>query len=673
MAEKKIRWGLVATGAIAQAFARGVKQSATGELYAAASRDMEKAKKFAEEYGALHAYGSYEAMLADANVDAVYVSTPHPMHLEWVIKAFNAGKHVLCEKPAGINQWELQRMLALAAEKKLFFMEAYMYRCHPQIARLVELIREGAIGKVGTIQATFSFHAGFDPEGRLWKNDHGGGGILDVGGYTTSVARLIAGAALGKDFADPIEVKGFAALHEVTRVDTWASALLHFDGGIIATVHTGVGLSQENGVRVFGSEGSIVVPDPYAANRTHPVQGKIIVRRGGKEEVIDIPTEVTTYAFEADVAGNAIRAGRIEASAPAMTWADSLGNLRTQDAWRDSAKFVYDSETHERVCAARAANVNVVRPDAPMTYCDIKGLGKPMAKLVMGTMAARSMVHADALYGAYYEQGGNAFDTAHVYGKNSSTLLGAWVNANGIRDKVVIIAKGVHTPQCFPNVIRPQLDEQLGWLGTSYADIYMMHRDNPDIPAGEFIEALNELVREGKIRVFGGSNWSLDRVAEANAYAAKRGLQGFSVISNNLALAEMVNPVWPGSIQIHAREERDRIAGMGLTLLAWSAQARGFFVPAIARPDLRADWSLVNSWYSDDNFKRQARAIELAQKYDVEPINIALAWVMCQDFPCLPLIGPATPLELHSTLKALPVTLTPAELRYLDLEPASGA
>ena len=165
----KIRWGLLATGAIAKAFARGVKASETGTLAAVGSRSLAKAQAFGAEFGAARCHGSYEALLADPAVDAVYVSTPHPQHAEWAIKACEAGKHVLVEKPVGLNQYEAQAMLEAAAANKVFLMEAYMYRCHPQTAKLVELLRARTIGDVRVIQAAFSFNAGFNPEGRLWS------------------------------------------------------------------------------------------------------------------------------------------------------------------------------------------------------------------------------------------------------------------------------------------------------------------------------------------------------------------------------------------------------------------------------------------------------------------------------------------------------------------------
>ena len=199
---KKVNWGILGAGAIANAFADGVTRSQTGRLVAVGSRTQSKADDFAAKWGGIRAHGSYEALLADPGVQAVYVATPHPMHPEWAIKAAEAGKHVLVEKPIAINSYLAQTMLNAAAENGVFLMEAYMYRCHPQTARLVELLRDKVIGDVSVIQATFSFHAGFNPDSRLWKNALGRG-ILDVGGYTTSIVRLIAGAATGRLFANP--------------------------------------------------------------------------------------------------------------------------------------------------------------------------------------------------------------------------------------------------------------------------------------------------------------------------------------------------------------------------------------------------------------------------------------------------------------------------------------
>lgn len=668
--KKTINWGILGAGAIANAFADGVLKSTTGKLTAIGSRTQEKADAFATKWGGLNAHGSYDALLADPSVDAVYIATPHPMHPEWAIKAAEAGKHVLVEKPMAINSYLAQTMIEAAVDNKVFLMEAYMYRCHPQTAKLVELIQSGTIGKIAIAEASFTFQSQFSPGSRLWSDALGGGGILDVGGYTTSVLRLIAGASMGRPFADPVKVTGSGKLHEESGVDSWAVGTLAFENGFVGTIRTGIAIGTENVVRVFGSDGSIIVPDPFVCARSGAMNGRIIVRRRGQpEEVIELPSAVTSYAYEADVCGRAILAGKQQAEAPAMTWDDSLGNLRTQDAWRAAINLVYKEEKPDALGTLTPANRPLTRnPSACAPDVRLPGLDKSLSRLVMGVDNQTSISQASAVFDDYFMRGGNVFDTAHVYGRDRSVLLGRWIAARGVRDQVVVIAKGAHTPNCNPTALVKQLDEQLGWLGLESADIYLMHRDNLDIPVGKFVDVLNECVKAGKIKIFGGSNWTLDRLRKANAYAKRKGLQGFSVLSNNLSLAEMVNPVWDGCLHVHDAKSRAFLKKAQIALLPWSSQARGFFVPSRAQPDLKADHSLVNSWYSEANFQRQARTIELAKKKGCEPINIALAWVLHQPFPVLPLIGPRQPSETRSSFAALPVKLTARECKYLNLE-----
>lgn len=665
----KIKWGLLATGSIAQAFARGLKSCETGTLYAVASRDISKAEKFGSEFGAEKWFGSYEELLADQDVDAVYISTPHPYHTEWAIKAAEAGKHILVEKPMAINEYEVQTIIDAAEVNNVFVMEAFMYRCNPQTAKLIELLKDKVIGDISVIKATFSFAAGFNPASRLWSNELAGGGILDVGGYTTSFARMVAGAALGKDFAEPVSVQGAGYLHPETGVDAWACGILTFEKGIIAQIATGIGVAQESIVQIFGSDGKITIPNPYAAARANAETGEIILhKRGAKPESLSIPSAITSFGHEADVCGKAIMAGLTQAAAPAMTSADTLGNIRTQDAWRKAIGLTYGSELPANMPRVTYANRPLKRRGALMKPGRIAHLEKEVSRLIMGVDNQVTSPHVQAVFDNYFEQGGNAFDTAWIYGKLKSSLLGQWIKSRGVRKDVVLIAKGIHTPANNPAAISRELKEQLEWLQTDCADIYMMHRDNPDIPAGEFIEALNENVQAGRISTFGASNWSLARVDEANAYAKAKGLQPISVVSNNLSLAVMVNPVWGGCIHVHDAQSLEWFKRNQMTLLPWSSQARGFFVPERAHPDRRDDASLVNSWYSDSNFERQRRAIELADKYGVEPVNISLAWVLCQPFPVFPLIGPRTLRETRSSIRSLEIALTSGEMAYLDLQ-----
>jgi predicted dehydrogenase len=328
----KLRWGILGTGAIAHKFARGVLRSQKGELAAVASRAGEKATDFAQQYHIPHAHGTYEALLADPEVDIVYIATPHPLHREWAIRAAHAKKHILCEKPLGVHHDEAVEMLQAVWENGVFFMEAYMYRCHPQIATVLDLIRTGAIGDVRTITARFGFKASYDVEGRLFNRTLGGGGILDVGGYCTSMARLIAGAAKGT-VVEPEKVFAVGQIGMESGVDEYAAALLLFPHEIVATISCGLLLHQDNKVRIEGTEGSITLPNPWLANVDGGETQVLVQKSGTAPEMLNI-TSAPLYSLEADLVADQIEQGRLEAQWPAMTWADSLGNIRVQDKWR---------------------------------------------------------------------------------------------------------------------------------------------------------------------------------------------------------------------------------------------------------------------------------------------------------------------------------------------------
>ncbi|NLX23022.1 MAG: Gfo/Idh/MocA family oxidoreductase [Phycisphaerae bacterium] len=663
---ENLAWGILGTGRIAGIFAKGLARSRTGRLVAVGSRSEGSAERFGQEFGVPRRHASYSALLADLEVEAVYISTPHPMHAEWAIRAAEAGKHVLCEKPLTLNHAEAMAVIEAARRADVFLMEAFMYRCHPQTARLVELIRKKAIGEVRVIQATFSFHSIFDAASRIFSNELGGGGILDVGCYCTSMARLIAGAATGRDFAEPIELKATGQLCP-TGVDAYTVATLRFPGGILASLATGIEVDQESVVRVFGTEGSIVIPVPWIPT---PQGGssRILVQRKGEATPGEIVVEDTRglYALEADAVAEHL--ARRDPPSPLMSWDDTLGNMRALDWWRATIGVMYESERPEASRPPLHGRKLSARPGHAMPYGSIAGLNLPVSRLVMGVDNQTAMPHAAVMFDDFFERGGNCFDTAHIYGRGAcERVLGQWVKDRGIREQVVILDKGAHTPWCNPRDLCVQLLESLERLQTDYIDLYMLHRDNPEVPVGEFIDALNLQKKAGHIRAFGVSNWTPARIDEANDYASARDLDGIVAVSNQFSLARLITPIWAGGVCASDPASRAWHTERQIPLLAWSSQSRGFFAGR-AHPDDDSDAEMSRCWYSEDNFRRLERARELAGRLGVLPINVALAYVLCQPFPTFALIGPRTLAETRVAMQALTIELEPQDLYWLNLD-----
>ena len=670
-----LNWGIISTGRIASIFAKGMLLSQTGRVVAVASRTQAEADRFGiDKHGdfwqnyPVQRYGSYAALLADPEVQAVYIATPHPQHVALAVQAAEAGKHILVEKPIGLNHAEAMVAIEAARANGVFLMEAFMYRCHPVVAKLVELLKAGAIGQVRAVQANFAFNCGPNYDSRLLNNDLGGGGILDVGGYCTTMVRRVAGVGLGLDGpAEPIEFKGVGHIGP-TGVDEYAAAVLKFSGAagheITAHIACGVQCNMDNVVRIYGSEGNIVltqwVPQPTGTTLT--------VTRGKETQVIACDTDAgaTAYTLEADVVAATVARGQGSAAFPAMSWADTLGNMKLLDRWRADLGQRYNAELPERRTQTLAQRPLSISTAAPMTYGRLAGVTKPVARLVMGVDNQRlsAFPHAVAVFDDYYTRGGNTFDTAYVYaGGECEKALGQWVTNRGVREQVVILGKGAHTPCCDPVNLTRQLHESLGRLQTDYLDIYMLHRDNPTVPVGEFVDVLNEHLQAGRMRAFGGSNWTPARVDAFNAYARAHGKTGFSAVSNNLALARMVDPVWAGCLTASDPEILAWHEATQMPLMPWSSQARGFFV--LGDPAYTTDKELVRCWYSADNFARKARAEELARKKGCTPIQIALAYVLNQKFPTFALIGPRSIEETRTSFMALSVPLSAAEVTWL--------
>jgi aryl-alcohol dehydrogenase-like predicted oxidoreductase len=317
-----------------------------------------------------------------------------------------------------------------------------------------------------------------------------------------------------------------------------------------------------------------------------------------------------------------------------------------------------------------------------MPYGEIKGIGKPVARVVMGSMAmnVEKMAYSSEMLDFYFERGGNAFDSAFCYGPNCECALGQWIEQRGLRDKVVLHGKGAHlatwtdapfdNPGCDPQTLTKELLISLERLRTDYLDIYCMHRDNPKIPVGEFVDVLNEHVKAGRIRVFGGSNWTTERFDEANEYAKKHGKQGFQVLSNNFSLAVWNEPMWAYCFASADEKSKAWLKKTRTPLFAWSSQASGLFTGRFkpedaGKPEMA---SVERVWFSPGNFERMKRAEQLAQQKGVLALQIALAYVLCQPFEAYALIGPRTTEETRTSLGALSIRLSPKELAWLNLE-----
>jgi len=318
---KKLRWGLLSTARINRALLPPLRASARNELTAVASRDMDRAKAYAEERNIPRVFGSYEEMLADPDVDVIYNPLPNSMHTEWTIKAAQAGKHVLCEKPLANTVEEVDAISAAANKAGVVVMEAFMYRHHPQTLKVKELVDSGAIGRLQVISGAFTFKISNEEDVRL-NSSLGGGSIWDVGCYPISFARLIAGA-------EPVEVFGWQITGQASGVDESFFGQLHFPNGVYSQFDCGFRTPQRAHLEIAGDEGSIMLTQPF----TPRANVQIIQTNGDKEQVIKIP-DIDLYLGEVENMADAI----LDGHTPRMSLADSRSNVATIQALLRSAQ-----------------------------------------------------------------------------------------------------------------------------------------------------------------------------------------------------------------------------------------------------------------------------------------------------------------------------------------------
>ncbi|MGW5566388.1 Gfo/Idh/MocA family protein [Streptomyces tendae] len=343
MTGQKVRWGILATGGMAARFTADLVDLPDAEVVAVASRTEASAKAFAERFGIPRAYGDWETLARDEDVDVVYVATPHSAHRTAAGLCLEAGRNVLCEKPFTLNAREAAELVALAREKNVFLMEAMWMYCNPLVRRLKTLVDDGAIGEVRSLQADFGLAGPFPPAHRLRDPAQGGGALLDLGVYPVSFAQLLLG--------EPADVAARAVLSE-EGVDLQTGALLSYESGALASVHCSITGGTPNSASITGSEGRIDVPNGFF------FPDHFVLHRTGRDpqefraDPADGPRE--SLRHEAEEVMRALRAGETESSLVPLD--GTLAVMRTLDAIRNRVGVRYPGEAAEAGEAAAAGN-----------------------------------------------------------------------------------------------------------------------------------------------------------------------------------------------------------------------------------------------------------------------------------------------------------------------------
>lgn len=332
-----IRWGILGPGNIARDFLAGAAGSPCGAIVALGARDPAR-PGLAADFPGIRVVAGYRALVDDPEVEAVYIATPHTLHAQWAVAAARAGKHVLCEKPMGVSAAEVQAMFAAARVAGTFMGEAFMYRFHPLTARIVDLVRSGAIGEVGMIRSSFGFAANPAVAPRLFDPALGGGALLDLAGYPVSMAALIAGCTTNGPLPEPEAIKAIAR-YGPAGVDETTAALLAYPGGIVAELACSIAVRQENVLHILGGTGRIEVDQFwFAGGKTGGVSTIRLIRPDGTREAHPVDEPRHLYGFQFRAANFAIRGGWREFSRPGLTADDSIAVARTVDRWAEEMR-----------------------------------------------------------------------------------------------------------------------------------------------------------------------------------------------------------------------------------------------------------------------------------------------------------------------------------------------
>ncbi len=327
MLSKKIKWGIIGCGNIANKFASDLALINDAELTAVASRSMDRATEFAKQHNSEKAYDNYDALFSDADIDIVYIATPHISHAELSIKAMEHGKHVLCEKPLALNKKEARVMIEASQRTGKFFMEALWTRFNPSLIAIKKHIDNGEIGQIKFINVDFSFKTDKSLESRVLDLNLGGGTILDIGIYPAFLVYLLLGV--------PKEILAKSIFHEVTKCDMQTSMIFHYDAAQ-AIMYSGFASKSELVARISGSEGQIHLHNPWLV-----AQGYTLIKND-KEQVFDLPTTGIGFSHEIMECHNCLKANKIESEA--WSHQNSMDLISILDTVREQVGLKYPQE-----------------------------------------------------------------------------------------------------------------------------------------------------------------------------------------------------------------------------------------------------------------------------------------------------------------------------------------
>lgn len=709
--ETLTRWGILGTGNQACCFSRATKASENHHVIAVSGfcDDMIKFKPKSEweqlgmdfcdtmEIPAYHE--TFQELLKDPRIDAVYLPLPNTAHAKWCINAAQAGKHILCEKPFATSSAEGAYVTEFVRSCRVRLLVAYKYETQRWFVELLERIRSGEIGTVRAISVTRVTRIPADPRGRHFSLELGGGSILDMGPYCTHLAGKIAGAVDGTGFSEPTAVHACAALAE-TGVDEYSSACVEFANGIVGTLTCGLGLYPVNTAEITGTRGSIKITNLYNG-WTFDTGGYPRVYLANMEGMprrnVDGYVEVGPPPEDARAIDNFLDRFHDPAFPQDAVWKEYVADLYFLDRWRRSVGVTF---THEKRFARRkyfssrdkqheyyylsaddisqttlyTGAVPLLPPgkrrsnEQQIPRVFLAGLERQVSQLILGGGRSCDLLTFDQ----YWQSGGNCLITGHQYDCNDGDqkAVAHWLRSRDIRrEKVILVILGAHTP-CSPEAMSDHLMQSLECLQTDYIDLFLPHRDNPSVPVGEFLEALNEHLRAGHIRAFGASNWSLQRYEEANRWAQSHGLTAMSILSNYFGVAEIDQMPWTGAVSVTGANAMERMIKDEVVLMPYSSQGKGFFKDA-AGSDRRgvSKRSFLKALQTPGNAERRRRVLELASKKGVEPTALALAYVLHQPFITFPLIGPRNCQQLSASLSAVHIELSPENVKWLESGP----